>query len=567
MNENTRTSMENAIGEIKVSQKTEPLQIIYEKSDCLFSILYIMLGYMYIRFFFYNFCYTNFDWTLPLFTAVYVSVTVAYAKSKGKTISKEAVFWIGVLAVVTVLLKIERFFRLLIATLVAAYFTSVVGGMCSGGTSAYIIVDLYSTFIVKPAANFVSVFIAFFRLFKRKEKREKTAISPAVWGAILAVVALWFILPLLFRADANFLKGAKEMAGHLIGMLFGSFDLPIIIIQTLLTMPVAAYMYALAFGSFNKTAYGKIDKVFMDESRYKLRISPAITLKVFLTIVCVVYIMFIALQAEYLLGAFAGNLYSGMTYAQYARTGFFELCKVSVINLTLLTVCNLVIKKDENAKIKLPMAVLCILSLLLLSTAMAKMIMYIAAYGLTVKRVISTVFLIWLVAVFVMCIARLYKPFNLVKCAVLTGVVMFCIMFSFDIGIISHKFNEKYGFSEGKTQFETVFDGTIYLPNKMDVYLISVHHNTDETFSYSLSDINKFYRIMNNATFTDIESIQDFPAVEEYFTITVYPNIPEKSEATIYCYEKDGNICLEQPYNGIWITDKDLPDMFSNYRF
>ena len=61
MNENTRTSMENAIGEIKVSQKTEPFQVIYEKSDCLFSALYIMLGYMYIRFFFYDFWYTHFD--------------------------------------------------------------------------------------------------------------------------------------------------------------------------------------------------------------------------------------------------------------------------------------------------------------------------------------------------------------------------------------------------------------------------------------------------------------------------------------------------------------------------
>ena len=94
------------------------------------------------------------------------------------------------------------------------------------------------------------------------------------------------------------------------------------------------------------------------------------------------------------------------------------------------------------------MIVLCVLSLLLLSTAMAKMVMYIAAYGLTVKRIISTVFLVWLVMVFVMCITRLYKPFNLVKAAVISGVVIFCILFSFDIGLHSHNFNKKYGFEE-----------------------------------------------------------------------------------------------------------------------
>ena len=117
----------------------------------------------------------------------------------------------------------------------------------------------------------------------------------------------------------------------------------------------------------------------------------------------------------------------------------------------LMVIANLLIKKEETKSIKLPMVVLCILSLLLLSTAMAKMVMYIAAYGLTVKRIISTTFLIWLVIVFIMCTVRLYKPFNLIKIAVLTGAVMFCILFSFDIGMESHKFNEKYGFEEKTT--------------------------------------------------------------------------------------------------------------------
>jgi hypothetical protein len=116
-----------------------------------------------------------------------------------------------------------------------------------------------------------------------------------------------------------------------------------------------------------------------------------------------------------------------------------------------MVIANLLIKKEETKAIKLPMVVLCILSLLLLSTAMAKMVMYIAAYGLTVKRIISTTFLIWLVIVFIMCTVRLYKPFNLVKNSVMTGAVMFCILFSFDVGLHSNNFNEKYGFEEKTT--------------------------------------------------------------------------------------------------------------------
>ncbi len=562
MNENTRTSMENAIGEIKVSQKTEPFQVIYEKSDCLFSALYIMLGYMYIRFFFYDFWYTNFDWTLPLFTAIYVAVTVAYARSKGKTISKETVFWIGVLAVITALFKIERFFRLVSATLIAAYFTSVTGGMYSGGTSAYIIADLYTTFISKPFINIGNIFVAFFRLFRRKEKREKIAISPAVWGVIMAVMALWFIMPLLFSADANFLKGAKEMAEYLIGLLFGGFDLPVMIIQTLLTLPTAAYMYGLAFGSFNSTAYGKTDKDLLDENRHRLRISPAVTLTVFLSIVCVVYIMFIALQAEYLLGAFTGRLYRDMTYAQYARTGFFELCKVSVINLSLLALCNLVIKKEENTKIKLSMTVLCGLSLLLLSTAMAKMVMYICAYGLTAKRIISTVFLIWLVMVFIMCIARLYKPFNLVKTAVMTGTVIFCILFSFDIGMESHKFNKKYGFEEKAVEKE-YYTGLI-LPEAESVEKIHcTYFSNSEHIEFEIDSPMGIMSMLEKATETNRQSVQDLPVADEYYQLDII--CADYDCLTIFIYNDQDYYYAEQPYQAICGCNYDWDEIFSNY--
>jgi hypothetical protein len=40
-----------------------------------------------------------------------------------------------------------------------------------------------------------------------------------------------------------------------------------------------------------------------------------------------------------------------------------------------------------------------------------------------------------------------------------------------------------------------------------------------------------------------------------------------KPDVVIYCYEKDGQIFLEQPYNGIWTTEENLPYMFDNYRF
>ena len=55
MNENARTSMENAIGEIKVNQKSDKPITKYDKTDSLFAIMYIVLGYGFVRYFILDF--------------------------------------------------------------------------------------------------------------------------------------------------------------------------------------------------------------------------------------------------------------------------------------------------------------------------------------------------------------------------------------------------------------------------------------------------------------------------------------------------------------------------------
>ena len=443
MNENAYTSMENTIGEIKVGQNSAETKIKYTKTDGIFAILYMALGFTFIRFFLYYDWGTNFGFALPLYTISYITVVIFYAKAKSVDIPNECLVWIGVMACVALLFKIENFFQMVIQIGLAAYFTAVTGGLYGGGTSSYIYADLLHIAFSAPFTHFFSIFPALFGLFKRDKKKEKINIHPAVWGGLMSVAALWVIVPLLIKADSNFLSGTTEFIDH----LFAGMDLFSVVVNVVLSVPVACYLYSLAYCSINNT--GKIfTKEELDFHRKRIRISPAVTLKVFMLVICTVYILFIALQGEYLLGAFTGKLYSGYTYAEYARTGFFELCKVSIINLSLLAICNLLIKEDEKHNIRKPMVLLCMLSLLLLSTATAKMVMYISVYGLTVKRIISTVFLLWLVCVFVMCIVRLYKEYNLIKTALFTGVVMFCILFSFDMGKLSYDFNTEYGFEE-----------------------------------------------------------------------------------------------------------------------
>ena len=81
MNENTRTSMENAIGEIKVGQKSDLPITKYDRTDSLFAIIYIVLGYGFVRYFILDFYYESFEITLPIYTVTYILSVLIYAKS------------------------------------------------------------------------------------------------------------------------------------------------------------------------------------------------------------------------------------------------------------------------------------------------------------------------------------------------------------------------------------------------------------------------------------------------------------------------------------------------------
>ena len=207
MNENTKASMENAIGEVKFGQNKKILKNTYEKSDSLFAFVYILLGYVFVRYFIFDFYYDNFGFVFPLYTVAYIFTVLFYAKARNITLSKETYFWAAVMLCVAFTFKLERFFCLVIQIAVAAYFTHMAGGMYGGGTSSYIIADLWNSFAGLPFSHFFTLFPAILQSVKPKEKGKKFTVTPAMWGVILAVIVLWMVVPLLMRADGNFLAG------------------------------------------------------------------------------------------------------------------------------------------------------------------------------------------------------------------------------------------------------------------------------------------------------------------------------------------------------------------------
>ena len=119
------------------------------------------------------------------------------------------------------------------------------------------------------------------------------------------------------------------------------------------------------------------------------------------------------LQGRYLFSAFAGIRPEEFTYSQYARQGFFELCDI----------------------------LLSVLTFLIITTAISKMMLYIDAYGLTNKRILTMVFMIWMLIVFGMMIVWQYKVFPIVRISAMVGAVLFTLLCVIPIDYCIHAFN------------------------------------------------------------------------------------------------------------------------------
>ena len=85
------------------------------------------------------------------------------------------------------------------------------------------------------------------------------------------------------------------------------------------------------------------------------------------------------------------------TAAEYARSGFFELCGVAFINAVLGVVMGLFMKQSDRASVllrKLANSLLAIATLVLIATALSKMILYVQRFDLTVLRLFVSVVLV-----------------------------------------------------------------------------------------------------------------------------------------------------------------------------
>ena len=149
---------------------------------------------------------------------------------------------------------------------------------------------------------------------------------------------------------------------------------------------------------------------------------PVIILSVSISLL---YLLFSLVQFLYL---FAGGLQlpSGITYADYARKGFFQLLLVCILNLLFVLLVKKKIQKSRTLDILL-LTISCCTFVMIASSAL-RMYLYIRAYQLTFLRVFVLVALFTLTVLFVGVIIKiLHERFDLLRFGVAAIGILYCL--------------------------------------------------------------------------------------------------------------------------------------------
>lgn len=347
-------------------------------------------------------------WLLA-FVAGFIALTELLHRETPRV--RESWVWLGCVLLLTASLALERYraweesiFPQFFLHIFAVWWLLSRSGRLAEGESGHLLpYDALNGFIVFPFKHFfLRVRCLWHGLthLGRDEKRVKT--ETVVWSAAAALAAVLLFakaVQLLMRADSGFGALLRDVADWF------SFDFEWW--RLILSLPVGAYVFGLVAGAGREDAGAvRARGSRLNDWLRTLRKVPAPVFAVLMAAFALLYLAFFILQARYLFGAFTRTLPEGFVVAEYARQGFFELCRVMAVNFALLWLAARLPERPlrEQPMLRVCALVLLIESLLFAVVAASKIALYIDCFGFTPLRLQS----MWLVCVLAAgCVAAL----------------------------------------------------------------------------------------------------------------------------------------------------------------
>ena len=347
-------------------------------------------------------------WTL-LFVLGFVGLTEFLHWEQKRP--RESWIWLGCLGLITlsILLGRDQVWdagqRSLFLHLAAVYWLLCRGGRLAEGESGHLLLlDGIHGFLIFPFYHFYLRIRAIWYGGKQLiGGRIRVKWASVLWSLLALVFALGLFaiaVSLLSRADAGFHQLMGRMADWFTFDWDGEW-----LFKFALSLPVGQYLFGLIAGSRREDP-----EILRERGRRlcawveSLRKVPNLVWTLLTGGFVLLYLAFFVLQGSYLFGAFTRTLPEGFIVSQYAREGFFELCRVMGLNFALLWLVTRMSRRpvrEDRASLLLCLILLAE-SMLFAVVAFSKLALYIDCFGFTPLRLQST----WLVCVlFAGCLA------------------------------------------------------------------------------------------------------------------------------------------------------------------
>lgn len=394
----------------------------FSLADSLFAWVCIIFGFFFFKIMDIDKPLVFFIYLMCLYAAAVIMVRV-----KGFTPSAWDRLLLGSGAVIALSVVLSGgfvpFCSFVYALVAGVYYVySATGNALEPKLSGVIISENARALFVLPFSSFGKLFPA---LVPPKDKKLGMTVLFVLIGLVIAIIPTWIVCDLL-SYDSAFRSSIEGIFN------FNGFDLADTILELIFGVPLAMYIFGLYHSSVEKTCADKLTKEAVRQRAENRRGVPAAMAAAAMIPVLAIYGIFFFAQRQYFMAGLSGVLPEGLSYADYARSGFFDLCKVAVINLIILSLVGVFAKKGtrgESAAVRVLSIMLSVASLFLILTAAAKMILYVRAYGLTPKRVYSSWFMCVLAAVFVLVTVKQLVPrFRLMPVCVCVCFALYAVL-------------------------------------------------------------------------------------------------------------------------------------------
>jgi len=299
------------------------------------------------------------------------------------------------------------------------FLYAALGNRIEKGLSDYGYIDYLRALFSYPFRSLGAIFSA---VASSPVRKVSGLVGKILLGSILAIIPTCIVF-LLLSYDPDFMRILDDIFS------FETVKLGRILRSLFFAVPLSMYGFGLYASSLKKDPLYEVTPEDCKARQQKMQILPQLTTLVSVLPILFLYAVYFVSQWKYYLSGFTGILPQDFSYADYARQGFFELCAVSVVNLLLIVFISILTKRGENgssAILKLVTTLFCLCTLVLISTAIAKLIMYIDCYGLTPKRVYAMWLMALIAVIFVLiALGQFLRKLKTVALCFTVAVVMF----------------------------------------------------------------------------------------------------------------------------------------------